>query len=41
MSKKWIVKLHEAALDADSELVSKLLEKIPSSYVLELQTLRD
>lgn len=41
MSEKWIVKLHEAALDADSELVSKLLEKIPSSYVLEVQTLRD
>jgi PAS domain S-box-containing protein len=40
MSKKWIIKLHEAAFDADSELVSKLLEKIPSSYVLELQILR-
>lgn len=41
MSEKWIVKLYEAALDADSELVFKLLEKIPSSYVLEIQTLRD
>ncbi|WP_442921681.1 AAA family ATPase [Microcoleus sp. Aus8_D2] len=40
-SRKWIVKLHEAALQADSELVSRLLDKIPSSYVLELQTLRD
>ncbi|MEG4804159.1 AAA family ATPase [Microcoleus sp. ARI1-B5] len=41
MSIKWMVKLHEAALEADSELLSRLLDKIPSSYVLELQTLRD
>lgn len=41
MSRKWIVKLHQAALDADSDKVSKLLGEIPSSYVLELQTLRD
>ena len=41
MSRKWIIKLHEAALEADSQLVSRLLDKIPSSYVLELQTLRD
>ncbi|MCY7381453.1 MAG: hybrid sensor histidine kinase/response regulator, partial [Microcoleus sp. CAN_BIN18] len=41
MSRKWIVKLHEAALEADSELVSRLLDTIPSSYLLELHTLRD
>jgi len=41
MSIKWTIKLHEAALEADSKLVSTLLDKIPSSYVLELQTLRD
>ena len=41
MSKKWIVKLHEAALDADSQLVSQLLEEIPESHVFELQTLRN
>ena len=40
MSKKWIVKLHEAALDADSELVFQLLEEIPEFQALELQTLR-
>ncbi|MEZ2304150.1 MAG: AAA family ATPase [Microcoleus sp.] len=40
MSKKWIVKLHEAALDADSELVSQLLKEIPEFQALELQTLR-
>jgi hypothetical protein len=26
MQKKWIVKLHKAALDADSKLLSKILE---------------
>ncbi|MEZ2276038.1 MAG: AAA family ATPase [Microcoleus sp.] len=41
MSKKWIVKLHEAALDADSELVSQLLKEIPESHAFELQTLRN
>lgn len=41
MPKKWIVKLYEAALNADSGLVSKFLEEIPSSYLLEVQTLRD
>jgi len=40
MSKKWIVKLHQAALDADSELVSQHLEEIPESHARELQTLR-
>jgi predicted ATPase/signal transduction histidine kinase/CheY-like chemotaxis protein len=40
MSKKWIVKFHEAALDADSQLVSQLLEEIPEFQALELQTLR-
>lgn len=41
MPKRWILKLHKAALDADSELVSRLIEEIPSSYTLELITLRD
>ncbi|MEG5159251.1 AAA family ATPase [Microcoleus sp. AT3-A2] len=41
MSKEWIVKLYEAAIDADSELVFKLLEEIPESQAFELQTLRN
>jgi hypothetical protein len=41
MSKLWLVKLHEATLDADSELVSQLLGEIPSSDGRELQVLRD
>ena len=40
MSKEWIVRLHQAALDADEELVEQLLDKIPVSYGLELQTLK-
>ncbi|WP_333078762.1 MULTISPECIES: response regulator [unclassified Microcoleus] len=40
MSKEWIVKLYEAAIDADSELVFQLLEEIPESQAFELQTLR-
>ncbi|AFZ06433.1 PAS sensor protein [Oscillatoria nigro-viridis PCC 7112] len=40
MSKEWIVKLHEAALEADSELVSQLIEEIPEFQAIELQTLR-
>ena len=40
MSKKWIVKLYEAAIDADSELVFQLFEEIPESHTFELQTLR-
>ncbi|MEG5064417.1 AAA family ATPase [Microcoleus sp. B3-A4] len=41
MSKEWIVKLYEAAIDADSELVFQLLEEIPESQAFELQTLRN
>ncbi|HAX77801.1 MAG TPA: histidine kinase [Cyanobacteria bacterium UBA11372] len=41
MPKNWIAKLHEAALDADSELVSQLIEEIPSTYALELIALKD
>ncbi|MEG5176059.1 hypothetical protein [Microcoleus sp. B3-D7] len=41
MSKKWIVKLYEAAIDADWELVFQLLEEIPESHAFELQTLRN
>jgi len=41
MSKQWLVKLCEATLDADLELVSKLLGEISSSDGRELQTLRD
>ena len=40
MSKKWIVKLYQAAIDADSELVFQLFEEIPESRAFELQTLR-
>ena len=40
MSKKSIVKLYEAAIDADSELVFQLFEDIPESHAFELQTLR-
>ena len=40
MSKEWIVKLYEAAIDADSELVFKLIEDIPQSHAFDLQTLR-
>ncbi|MBD1805629.1 AAA family ATPase [Microcoleus sp. FACHB-SPT15] len=41
MPKTWVVKLHEATLDADSGLVSQLLEEVPKSYVFELETLRN
>ena len=41
MSKKWRVKLYEAAIDADSELVFQLFEDIPESHAFELQTLRN
>jgi len=41
MSKEWIVKLYEAAMDADAELVCQLLEEIPESHAFELQTLRN
>ncbi|GAB4181838.1 MAG: hypothetical protein Fur006_17160 [Coleofasciculaceae cyanobacterium] len=40
MPKKWIVKLHKAALDADSELVSKILEDVPESHALVRQTFK-
>jgi CheY-like chemotaxis protein len=38
MQKKWIVKLHEAALDADAELVYKILAEVPESHALVRQT---
>ena len=41
MPKSWIVKLHEASLDADAELVSQILESIPKSHALVRQTLKD
>ncbi|MEG4986989.1 AAA family ATPase [Microcoleus sp. BR0-C5] len=41
MSKEWIVKLYEAAIDADSELVFQILEEIPESHAFELHTLRN
>ena len=41
MPKKWIVKLHSASLDADSELVSQLIEEISSDRILEREILRD
>ncbi len=37
MQKKWIVKLHEAALDADAELVSQILAEVPESHALVRQ----
>jgi len=39
MSLEWVVKLHQAALDADSELVAQLLDEVPE--VQELKILRD
>ena len=41
MPKNWLVKLHEAALDADSGLVFQILEEVPESYAFELETLRN
>ncbi|HEY9601428.1 MAG TPA: AAA family ATPase [Allocoleopsis sp.] len=38
MPKKWIVKLHEAALDADAELVYQILTEVPESHALVRQT---
>lgn len=38
MPHKWVVKLHEAALDADAELVSQILEEVPESHALVRQT---
>lgn len=40
MPKKWVIKLHKAALDADSELVYKILEEIPETDALARQTFR-
>ena len=40
MSKKWIVKLYEAAIDADAEFVFQLFEDIPEFHAFEHQTLR-
>ena len=41
MPKSWIVNLHEAALDADVELVSQILESTPESHTLLRQTCQD
>jgi CheY-like chemotaxis protein len=41
MSKKWIVKLYQAALDADSELVYQLLEEVPEFHALAHQAFRN
>jgi PAS domain S-box-containing protein len=41
MPKSWIVKLHGAALDADAELVSQILESVPESHTLLRQTCQD
>ena len=40
MSKEWVVKLHKAALDADSELVYQILEDVPESHALVRQTFK-
>ncbi|MBO3457304.1 AAA family ATPase [Aetokthonos hydrillicola Thurmond2011] len=34
MPKKWLLKLHEAALEVDAELVSQILEELPQSHAL-------
>jgi CheY-like chemotaxis protein len=41
MPQSWIVNLHEAALDADAELVSQILESVPESHTLLRQTCQD
>jgi CheY-like chemotaxis protein len=41
MPKLWIVQLHEAALDADAELVTQILESVPESYALLHQIFKD
>jgi CheY-like chemotaxis protein len=41
MSKKWIVKLYQAALDADSQLVYQLLEEVPEFHAIARQTFRN
>jgi signal transduction histidine kinase/CheY-like chemotaxis protein len=41
MPKEWVIKFHKAALDADSELVTKILKEVPKSYTFELETLRN
>jgi PAS domain S-box-containing protein len=41
MPKTWVVKLHEAALDADSTLASQILEEVSESYAFERETLRN
>jgi PAS domain S-box-containing protein len=38
MPHKWVVKLHESALDADAELVSQIIEEVPESHALVRQT---
>lgn len=38
MSKEWVLNLHKAALDADSELVSQILEEVSESHALVCQT---
>ncbi|MBD2199632.1 MULTISPECIES: AAA family ATPase [Calothrix] len=41
MPKSWIINLHEAALDADAELVLQLLELVPESHALVRQTCKN
>ncbi|MDF5730601.1 MAG: AAA family ATPase [Rhizonema sp. PD38] len=41
MPKTWMAKFYEAALDADAQLVEKLIEQIPASYDFEIMTFRD
>ncbi|MFM6155000.1 MAG: response regulator, partial [Sphaerospermopsis kisseleviana] len=41
MPKLWILELHEAALDADVELVSQILDSVPESHALLRQTCQD
>ncbi|WP_413162784.1 ATP-binding protein [Capilliphycus salinus ALCB114379] len=41
MSKEWIIKLHQAATEADDSQILELLDKIPNDAALIRQTLAD
>ncbi|MUH01793.1 AAA family ATPase [Scytonema sp. UIC 10036] len=40
MQKDWIVQLHKASLDADSELVHQMIDEIPKIHTSTIQILR-
>jgi len=41
MPREWVLKLRQASLDADSELVEQILKKVPTIYSLELKTINN